>query len=189
MVCRMRPLEPRCALIRMLDGAYRSITDVREEKANLPFDLAIRAVAEDEADVIVMAGAGLATLVSDRIPVPVVDCIQAAVKQADTQVPPAPAPPAGGGFRRPGAKPSRGLDPTLAARIAQTDDQSAGVFEPRGEARSGGRSPPQRPDQAAPALSATAISSHPCAVTVSASPPCRITVVVSASISAGPLIA
>jgi allantoin racemase len=121
---RWNRLEQRCASIRTLDGAFQSITDVQEEKCDLLVDLARRAVEEDGADVIVLAGAplaGLAQVVKDRLPVPVVDCPQAAVKQLEALVTLNPAPAQRGSFRRPSAKPSTGLSAALAARIAQTD--------------------------------------------------------------------
>ena len=57
--------------------------EVQEEKEELLVDLAKQAVFEDEADVVVLAGAplsGLAAKVRDRIPVPVVDCAEAGLR-------------------------------------------------------------------------------------------------------------
>jgi len=71
----------------MLDGYFEPISEVQEERANPLEQLAICAIEEDGADVIVLAGApmvGLASQMRDRIPVPVVDCAQAAVRQAET---------------------------------------------------------------------------------------------------------
>ena len=45
-------LEKRCASIRTLDGAFRGISSVQEEKADLLVGLANRAVEEDQADVV-----------------------------------------------------------------------------------------------------------------------------------------
>jgi Asp/Glu/hydantoin racemase len=59
---------------------------------------------EDEADVIILAGAplaGLAGKVRSKIPVPVVDQVAAAVKQAETLVALAPRKATAGTFRRP----------------------------------------------------------------------------------------
>ncbi|WP_372836700.1 aspartate/glutamate racemase family protein, partial [Puniceibacterium confluentis] len=78
-------LGARCASVRMLDGQFSSISDVQAEKTDLLVGLAMRAVEEDAADVIVLAGAplsGLAEQVRDRIPVPVIDCAAAALLQA-----------------------------------------------------------------------------------------------------------
>ncbi|MBD3678548.1 MAG: Asp/Glu/hydantoin racemase [Rhodobacteraceae bacterium] len=117
-------LGERCAGIRMLDGTFRSISDVQSEKADLLVDLAMRAIDEDGADTIVLAGAplsGLARLVRDRIPVPVVDCAQAAMRQAATLAALRPRGAERGSFARPAAKTSIGLSERLAARIAHGD--------------------------------------------------------------------
>lgn len=77
-------------------------------------------MVEDEADVVILAGAplaGLAARVRDRIPVPVVDQMAAAVKQAEALVALQPRKATAGTFRRPGAKPTIGLAQALAARI------------------------------------------------------------------------
>lgn len=117
-------LGDRCAGIRMLDGTFRSISDVQSEKADLLVELAMRAVDADGADAIVLAGAplsGLARLVRERIPVPVVDCAQAASRQAATLAALRPRGAERGSFARPAAKPSIGLSERLAARIAHED--------------------------------------------------------------------
>lgn len=114
----------RCAGIRMLDGAFKSISDVQAEKADLLVELALRAIEEDQADVIVLAGAplsGLGEHVRARIPVPVVDCAQAAVRQAATLAALRPVGARRGSFARPAAKSSVGLSKALASRIAHED--------------------------------------------------------------------
>lgn len=114
-------LEARCAGVRTLDEAFSSIDDVQVDKEDALVDLANRAIGENKADVIVMAGAplaGLASKVRDRIPVPVVDCAEAAVRQAETLAALRPRPPERGTFRRPSPKESIGLPAGLAARIA-----------------------------------------------------------------------
>ncbi|MCB2095968.1 MAG: aspartate/glutamate racemase family protein [Rhodobacteraceae bacterium] len=118
-------LAGRCAAIRMLDGSFRSISDVQEEKADLLVELAMRAIDEDGADVIVLAGAplaGLAPQVRDRLPVPVVDCAQAAMRQAEALAALRPVGARRGSFARPAAKDSTGLTEALAARIAHADE-------------------------------------------------------------------
>lgn len=114
-------LERRCAGVRALGGAFRDIGSVQREKEDLLVELAGRAVEEDRADVVVLAGAplaGLAARVADRIPVPVVDCVAASVKQAEALVALRPRKAARGSYRRPDAKESTGLDPALADWIA-----------------------------------------------------------------------
>ncbi|MCO4888939.1 aspartate/glutamate racemase family protein [Cupriavidus sp. WGtm5] len=116
----MHGLRSRLAGIRMLDGSFGSVSDVQEEKEAVLVELANRAVVEDEADVVILAGAplaGLAARVRDRIPVPVVDQMAAAVKQAEALVALQPRKATAGTFRRPDAKPTLGLPAALAARI------------------------------------------------------------------------
>lgn len=113
-------MESRCAGIFMLDGAFRSISDVQEEKENALVELANHTIEGSDADVIVLAGAplaGLAQTVSHRIPVPVVDCAQAAIKQAEALASMRPRGAKAGSFRRPAAKDSHGLSEALASRI------------------------------------------------------------------------
>ena len=114
-------LGSRCAGVRALPGTFQSISDVQEEKETLLVDLARRAIDEDGADVVVLAGAplaGLARRVRERIPVPVVDCVEAAVKQAETLVALAPRKAEQGTYRRPGAKPCVGFSAALSRWIA-----------------------------------------------------------------------
>lgn len=113
-------LRERCAGVRALGGSFRSISDVQDEKEALLVQLAQQAVDEDGADVVVLAGAplaGLARRVRDRIPVPVVDCVEAAVKQAETLVALNPRKAVQGTFARPGAKPCIGIAEPLARWI------------------------------------------------------------------------
>ncbi|WP_429098408.1 aspartate/glutamate racemase family protein [Aminobacter sp. BE322] len=116
----MHGLRGRLAGIRMLNGAFTSVSDVQEEKEALLIELANRAVEEDEADVVILAGAplaGLAARVRHRIPVPVVDQMAAALKQAEALVALHPRKATAGTFRRPDAKSTIGLPTALAARI------------------------------------------------------------------------
>lgn len=111
-------LTGRLAGIRMLDGRFNSVSDVQDEKEQLLVDLANQAVTEDEADVVILAGAplaGLADKVKDRIPVPVVDQIAAAVKQAEALVSLKVRKATAGTFRRPASKPAIGLSGPLTA--------------------------------------------------------------------------
>jgi Asp/Glu/hydantoin racemase len=73
-------------------------------------------VEQDEADVVILGGAplaGLAGKVAERVPVPLVDGVAAAVRQAEVvgslQVRKATA----GTFRRPDAKPITGVPRSL----------------------------------------------------------------------------
>ena len=110
----------RLAAIRLLTGGFASIGSVQEEKADALVELAKRAVVEDEADVIVLAGAplsGLAELVRDRIPVPVVDGAAAALKQAEALAALGVRKGTAGTYKRPPAKPATGVSPGLVRWI------------------------------------------------------------------------
>ena len=114
-------LGGRCAGIRCLGGTFQSITTVQEEREELLVDLATRAVRENGADVVILAGAplsGLARRVAERVPVPLVDGIEAAVKQAEGLIALAPRKAREGSYKRPAAKTSVGYPPQLQARIA-----------------------------------------------------------------------
>lgn len=118
-------MSGRCAGIRMLDGTFRSISDVQEEKEALLVDLALRTIKETNADALIFGGAplaGLAEKVREHIPVPVIDQVQAAVKLAEALVALKPRKATIGTLRRPDAKATLGLPAALAARI-QHDDQ------------------------------------------------------------------
>jgi allantoin racemase len=117
-------LGGRCASIRMLDEPFASLASVQDEKEEALVALANRAVSEDEADVVILAGApltGLAARVRQRIPVPLVEQTVAAVRQAETLVALSPIKATRGTFRRPSAKSSTGLASSLATRIAHQD--------------------------------------------------------------------
>ncbi|MGJ5208015.1 aspartate/glutamate racemase family protein [Bradyrhizobium sp. HKCCYLR20261] len=121
---RMHGLMERCAGIRMLDGSFKQISDVQHEKEELLVELALRAVEENDADVLIFAGAplsGLAARVAHRIPVPVVDQVIAAVKQAEALLALKMRKATAGTFRRPAAKPTTGLPEALAARLEHSD--------------------------------------------------------------------
>ena len=116
----MHGMDVRCAGIRTLDGAFKSISDVQAEKEEMLVALANRAVEQDDADVVILSGAplaGLADKVRDRILVPVVDPTAAAVRQAETLVTLKPRKAIAGTFRRPDPKPTIGLAQPLAAMI------------------------------------------------------------------------
>src|SRR5262245_6308061 len=113
-------LSGRCASVRTLEGTFRSITNVQEEKEELIVELANRAAREDKANVVILGGAplsGLAAKIKDRVEVPLVDQVAAAVKQAEALVTLSPRKAIAGSFRRPDPKHTTGLTDALAARI------------------------------------------------------------------------
>ncbi len=120
----MHGLRERCAGILCLDSPFTSANDVAEHKEDLLVDLANRAVRDHDADVVILAGApltGLAHQVADRVPVPVIDQVAAAVKQAETLVALKLRKATAGTFRRPEPKPTIGLPVPLAGVIERRD--------------------------------------------------------------------
>jgi Asp/Glu/hydantoin racemase len=114
-------LASRLASIRCLEGGFRDIGTVQDEKEALLVELCGRAVREDEADVIILGGAplaGLAQRVADRVPLPLVDGVAAAVRQAETLASLRPRKATSGTFRRPAAKPIVGVSEALERLFA-----------------------------------------------------------------------
>ncbi|MDR3374076.1 MAG: aspartate/glutamate racemase family protein [Ancalomicrobiaceae bacterium] len=114
-------LNERLASIRLLDDPFAAVGRVGEDKEDLLVALAGKAVEEDEADVIVLAGAplaGLAARVRDRVPVPVVEGVAAAIRQAELLVSLDPRKAVAGTYRRPDAKSSIGLPVPLERLLA-----------------------------------------------------------------------
>ena len=126
----MHGLQARCAGIRALDEAFQSISEVQSEKEEVLVRLANSAIEQDGADVVILSGAplsGLADKVRDRIPVPVIDPISAAVRQAETLAVLKPRKAVAGTFRRPGPKPTTGLAGPLAAVIEHREGKQEGT--------------------------------------------------------------
>lgn len=124
----MHGLTGRCAGIFCLDEPFTSVTDVAAEKSDALVQLCAKAISTG-ADVVVLAGAplaGLAAEVAHLVPVPLVDQVQAALKQAEALAALRPRKADAGRFQRPPAKPNHGLAPALAARIAHDDSPSGG---------------------------------------------------------------
>jgi allantoin racemase len=119
-------LAHRCAGIRALEGAFGAVAAVQEEKRDLLIALADRAVTETDADVLILAGAplaGLADAAREHFRVPAIDPISAAVKQAEALAALRPRKGDGGSFRRPAAKSSMGLAPSLADWISHRTEK------------------------------------------------------------------
>jgi Asp/Glu/hydantoin racemase len=107
----------RLASIRALDRPLARIGGVQDDHAQALQALAERAVDEDGADVIVLAGAplaGLARSLKGRLPVPVVDGVSSAVRHAETLVALQPGAARRGSFAPPPPKPHRGLPDAIA---------------------------------------------------------------------------
>lgn len=113
-------LEGRLASIRPLAQPLADIGRVQDDHGDALVALCERAVHEDGADVVILAGAplaGLARSVRDRLPVPVVDGVSSAVRHAETLAALGPVKATAGSFAPPPAKPNRGLPPAMAALL------------------------------------------------------------------------
>lgn len=118
----------RLASIRALDQPLSSIGGVQEEHAQALQALAERAVDEDGAEVIVLAGAplaGLARALHGRLPVPVVDGVSSAVRHAETLAALKPCRALRGSFAAPPLKPHQGLSPAMQALLAGPSSHQA----------------------------------------------------------------
>lgn len=103
----------RLASIRALDQPIRDIGGVQDEHAARLKALCTAAVNQDGAEVLILAGAplaGLARRIEGEVPVPLVDPIAAAVKQAESAESP--------GFTPPPRKANAGL-PEAIRRLLQ----------------------------------------------------------------------
>lgn len=107
----------RLASIRALDQPLSGIGSVQTDHAQALRALCERSVAEDGAEVIILAGAplaGLARAVWGELPVPVVDGVSSAVRHAETMVALAPGKAREGSFAPPPSKANHGLPPAIA---------------------------------------------------------------------------
>ncbi|CAN7770624.1 aspartate/glutamate racemase family protein [Variovorax sp. LjRoot84] len=109
----------RLASIRALERPLADIGSVQADHAQALRTLCDRAVDEDGADVLVLAGAplaGLARTLHGQLPAPVVDGVSSAVRHAETLVGLRPGKAVRGSFAPPPKKPYRNL-PTPIARL------------------------------------------------------------------------
>ncbi|GAA5176888.1 aspartate/glutamate racemase family protein [Modicisalibacter zincidurans] len=112
----------RLASIRALDEPLAHIGRVQEDQGERLVALAERAVTEDGADVLILAGAplaGLARTVAHRLPVAALDGVTCALHQAQAMVDLAPAVARGGSFAAPPAKDCRGLPEALSRLVGR----------------------------------------------------------------------
>lgn len=119
----MHGLKARLSGIHSSDTPFTDLTTVQDEAEECLIRLSLEAVSAG-ADVIILGGAplaGLAERVGGQIPVPTVDPISAAVKQAEAIIALNPRKPLAGSFRRPDAKATSGLNPMLAAKLEHRD--------------------------------------------------------------------
>jgi allantoin racemase len=114
----------RNAGIFALDLSFSEIVSDQRGNGDVLVDLAVKVVRDSGADCLIFGGAplaGLALRARDRIPVPIVDPVAAAVKQAETLVALAPRKSSVGSFARPSPKATLHLAAALAARIEHQD--------------------------------------------------------------------
>lgn len=115
-------LLDRLAEIRCLDEPLRDIGTVQTDKGKQLVALCQAAVHEDGADVIIIAGAplaGLARQVADQIPVPIVDGVSCAVRQAELLCALNPRRATAGSYAPPPTKGWHGLPDSLARLIGR----------------------------------------------------------------------
>jgi Asp/Glu/hydantoin racemase len=113
----------RLASIRAFNRPLASIGGVQEEHAQALKALAERAVDEDGAEVIILAGAplaGLARSLKGQLPVPVVDGVSSAVRHAESIAALAPGRALRGSYSPPPHKPNRGLPAAIQALLDNT---------------------------------------------------------------------
>lgn len=123
----------RLASIRSITEELNGIGTVQQDFAETLVALANRAVCEDGADVVILAGAPLAGLARDvahRISVPVVDGISAGVRLAEAVAGLACGTHRAGSYTCPPAKPRRGLPAALEAHLSERQAASSGPPAP-----------------------------------------------------------
>jgi allantoin racemase len=110
-------LAGRLASIRALDEPLANIGSVQDDHEAALRQLIERAVDEDGADVIIVAGAplaGLARRLRGTLPVPVVDGVSSAVRHAISLIELQPGKATRGSFAPPPLKPNKGLPESIA---------------------------------------------------------------------------
>lgn len=119
-------LSNRLSSIRMLNVPVSDISNVQSECEDLLVALASKAVDEDAAEVIILAGAplsGLALRIRDRISVPVIEGVAASVKMAEGLVALHPRKAVVGSFKQPTPKSTIGLPTALSYLIENGRDE------------------------------------------------------------------
>ncbi len=112
----------RLASIRSLSDPLADIGRVQEDQGTRLLALAQDAIDKDGADCLIMAGAplaGLARSLAEQIPVPVLDGVSCAVRQAQMQVLAGSQTRSAGSYAPPPEKGHQGLTPALAALIGR----------------------------------------------------------------------
>src|SRR6476620_5280718 len=123
-------LAGRLASIRSINDSLNSIASVQQDFRETLLALSRQAVAEDGADVVILAGAPLAGLARElrgQIPVPVVDGISAGIRMTEAVVALQSGAHRAGAFAPPPVKARKGLSEHLDAALtaAQTASNAA----------------------------------------------------------------
>lgn len=108
----------RLASIRALGEELRDIATVQQDHTDAFLGLADEVVAEDGADVIILAGAplaGLARAVGHRMPAPTIDGVFAGIRMAEVLV----GAGLGGTLAAPPTKPVKDLSPVLQGALSR----------------------------------------------------------------------
>ena len=125
-------LSGRLASIRSINDSLTSIASVQQDFRETLLALSRQAVAEDGADVVILAGAplaGLARELKGQIPVPVVDGISAGIRMAEAVAALQSGTHRAGAFAPPPAKDRKGLSGNLDAALAARQEH-AGTPQP-----------------------------------------------------------
>jgi allantoin racemase len=121
-------LGGRLASIRSINESLNGIGSVQHDFKETLLALSRQAVAEDGADVVILAGAPLAGLARElrgQIPVPVVDGISAGIRMAEAVVGLQSGPHQAGAFAPPPVKARNGLSENLDAALAAAQSAPA----------------------------------------------------------------
>ncbi|CAH0274849.1 MULTISPECIES: aspartate/glutamate racemase family protein [unclassified Arthrobacter] len=113
-------LGGRLASIRSINESLNGIGSVQEDFKETLLALSRQAVAQDGADVVILAGAplaGLARELAGQIPVPLVDGISAGIQMAQSVVNLQSGRHRAGAFAPPPVKPRKGLSKNLDAAL------------------------------------------------------------------------
>lgn len=118
---RLNRMEQRCGGIHVVPGLGFPLQLDDPDVMRKICASAEEFVQRARIDAIVLGGAplaGVATTIRDRVGVPVVDCVQASVRQIETIITLGYVKPLHGAYRRRPTKPTTGLPPALAARFS-----------------------------------------------------------------------
>lgn len=119
-------LAGRLASIRSINHSLKGIGSVQHDFKDTLLELSRKAVTEDGADVVILAGAplaGLARELDGQIPVPVVDGISAGIRMTEAVVALQSGFHRQGAFAPPPVKRRRGLSENLDAALAAAQSQ------------------------------------------------------------------